>query len=158
MTTYPVRRGQRLKGFDYSTSGFYAITVCVQDRLPLFGHVEHAVMHRSEAGIAIDRNWQELATRFPGVSSDVVMVMPDHLHGILALDGQTPTLSHLLDWFKGQSTARYARGVRDAGWRRFSGQLWQRGYYDRIIRKDEDLEAIRAYIVSNPERWEVRSQ
>lgn len=156
MTTYPIRRGQRLKDVDYTSPGYYAVTVCVQDRIPLFGHVYSGVMHLSPAGTVIGTIWQEIPARFPSITADALVVMPDHLHGVLALDGKTPSLSVILQWFKAQSTAQYTRGVREEGWRRFAGNLWQRGFYDRIIRKDEDLNAIRAYILTNPERWELR--
>jgi putative transposase len=156
MRTYPIRRSQRLEDFDYSSTGYYAVTVCVQDRIPLFGYVRAGVMHLSPAGAAIETLWHQIAIRFPGVICDAVMVMPDHLHAILALDGNTPSLSVILQWFKGQSTARYVRGVQDEHWMRFSGQLWQPGFYDRVIRKDEGLNAVRAYIATNPERWEMR--
>jgi REP element-mobilizing transposase RayT len=86
------------------------------------------------------------------------MVMPDHLHVILSLDGKTATLSEILHWVKAQSTARYARGVREEGWRRFAGRLWQRGFYDRIIRTDEELAAAREYLLTNRERWELQQE
>ena len=63
-----------------------------------------------------------------------------------------------MHWFKAQSTARYAQGVREQGWRRFAGRLWQRGFYDRVIRTDEELNATREYLPTNPVRWMLRRE
>lgn len=86
------------------------------------------------------------------------MVMPDHVHALLSLDGTSAPLSEIIHWFKSQSTGRYARGVRHEGWPPFAGRLWQRGFYDRVIRTDEDLNEVRAYILSNPQRQMLREE
>jgi REP element-mobilizing transposase RayT len=158
MSSYPTRRRQRLAGFDYSTPGTYFVTLCVQDRLPLFGRVVDGRMHRSPAGDAIERVVGEIPGRFPGATVEAVMTMPDHLHLLLSLDGTTPSLSEIVHWFKSQSTARYAQGVRDQGWRRFAGSLWQRGFHDRVIRTDEELNVTREYMMTNPVRWALRHE
>ena len=155
VTSYPTRRRQRLEGFDYSTSGSYAVTLCVRDRLPLFGRIVLSHMHRSPAGEEMEATWREIPSRHSGVELDTVMVMPDHLHGVLALNDESQSLSEVVHWFRSQSTARYARGVRVQGWKPFAGKLWQRGFYDRIMRTDDDREEMRAYVLTNPERWEL---
>lgn len=158
MSTYPTRRRQRLEGFDYTTAGCYFVTVCVQDRLPLFGRVVTGTMQPSPAAHVIEKTLSEIPSRFPGVDLDTVMVMPDHVHLILTLGGESASLSEIMHWFKAQSTARYGRGVRDQGWRRFNKTLWQRGFYDRIIRDDEELNATATYMLTNPERWMLRHE
>lgn len=76
--------------------------------------------------------------------------------------GVAPTADHLgpglslpevVERFKTMTTKRYADGVRKSGWRAFSGKLWQRNYYDHIIRNEDDLHRIREYITNNPTRW-----
>ena len=66
----------------------------------------------------------------------------------------SPALGHVVGAFKSLTTAEYGRGVRDLGWPPFHGRLWQRNYYEHIIRSEESLEQIRDYILMNPQRWE----
>jgi REP element-mobilizing transposase RayT len=81
--------------------------------------------------------------------------MPDHLHGILWLDEPATSLplSVVIQRWKTFTTRQYADGVRHHGWRPFRGQLWQQSFHDRVIRGDEELAAMRAYIADNPRRW-----
>jgi REP element-mobilizing transposase RayT len=158
MSTYPTRKRQRLAGFDYVAAGYYAVTICVQWRLALLGRVIDGQMRRSPAGDAIAECLREIPARFAGVTVDTVMVMPDHVHLLLSLDGTSASLSEVIHWFKSQSTARYAKGARIEGWQRFAGKLWQRGFYERVIRTDEDLGAVRGYMLTNPQRWMLRHE
>src|ERR1041385_4734636 len=64
-----------------------------------------------------------------------------------------PTLGDIVDWFKTMTTNDYIRGVKQQGWRPFPGKLWQRNYYEHIIRSEEDLYSIRSYVAANPMRW-----
>jgi REP element-mobilizing transposase RayT len=65
-----------------------------------------------------------------------------------------PTLGHILQWFKTMTTNAYIRGVKQNGWEPFPGKFWQRNYYERIIRNERELNAIRQYIYDNPAQWE----
>jgi REP element-mobilizing transposase RayT len=58
-----------------------------------------------------------------------------------------------MQWFKTMTTNGYIQGVKNSGWPRFTGKLWQRSYYEHIVRKDDDLNRIREYIVNNPLQW-----
>jgi REP element-mobilizing transposase RayT len=95
------------------------------------------------------------------VEVDAVVVMPNHLHGILmfgtmADDPDTltvPPLKRVMQWFKGTSTNDYMLGVRTDGWPQFDSRLWQKGYYEHIIRSDGELDRIRQYIEANPAQW-----
>ena len=69
-----------------------------------------------------------------------------------------PTLGRMVQWFKTMTTNAYIRGVKQDGWQRFPGKLWQRNYYERIIRNERELDAIREYIVRNPMHWEQDSE
>jgi REP element-mobilizing transposase RayT len=62
-------------------------------------------------------------------------------------------LPEVVGWFKTMTTNAYIRGVRDQGWPRFDGRLWQRNYFERVLRDDERLNAARRYISENPRRW-----
>lgn len=93
--------------------------------------------------------------------------MPNHLHGIVWLaqpeggHGGPPlrglTLPDVMNRFKSWTTRIYAIGVREHGWEPFDQRLWQRGYFDRVVRDDASLDAYRRYIRENPTRWIARS-
>ncbi len=101
--------------------------------------------------------WYELAHKFPNVETDEFVVMPDHFHGIIILTQGTHTgapLSEIVQWFKTMTTNAYIRGVKLAGWLPFEGKLWQRNYYEHIVRNMTDMERIQKYIQNNPSSWE----
>jgi putative transposase len=174
-----IRKPLRLSGYDYSREGAYFVTVCVQDRLSLFGKVMGGDMQPNPAGNMIGKWWRELERKFPSLSIDESFVtMPNHFHGIVwvpeeepysrpnqvsvtaesslpvATGGHTgPPLQRVLQWFKTMTTNNYIHGVKEHGWRPFKGQLWQRSFYDHVIRNDEALNRIREYIRTNPRRW-----
>ncbi len=157
--SYPQRHHPRLPGYDYHTPGSYFVTICTQDRLRLFGSVAGGRMSLSPAGAMVRDVWDEVVAGHLGVSIDTLEVMPDHLHGIIVLEDdqqRTLSLSDVLHRYKSLTTKRYARGVHDQSWPRFVGRLWQESFYDRVIRREEELDAVRRYIVENPMRWELR--
>ena len=168
------RRSLRLKNYDYSRPGAYFVTVCTHNRESLFGHIHENAMILNEAGSMIDRWWRELPNKYPMIDTDVYTVMPNHFHGIVAIVGAAlcgrpdgsdsnnggqphrvaPTLGGMIDWFKTMTTNDYIRGVKQCQWRPFPGKLWQRNYYEHVIRDEGDLNAIREYIVNNPASWD----
>jgi putative transposase len=91
-------------------------------------------------------------------------VNPGQTHGSAPTSGpapttgpapkSTPTLGEVIQWFKTLTTNEYIRGVKTLNWPPFAGRLWQRNYYEHIIRSEIELNAIRKYIVDNPARWE----
>ena len=97
--------------------------------------------------------WQELPDHYPGTQLDEFVVMPNHVHGILLLnqDGESnDRLSELVRAFKAFSTRRV-----NAQRAKANEPLWQRGYYEHIVRNERSLEKPRAYVVSNPARWDL---
>ena len=153
------RKALRLEGYNYAQEGAYFLTVCVNHRLCLFGEILADDMRLNPAGDMALYWWGELVNKFPDVELDTAVVMPNHLHGIVVLQrgGQAdPTgtsVPEAMHWFKTMTTNAYIRGVKQDGWPRFEGQLWQRSYYDRIIRDEAALNEIRQYVVTNPARW-----
>ena len=83
--------------------------------------------------------------------------MPNHFHGLVELDSSNNgiPLNKILQWFKTMTTNEYLRGVKTFGWQSIDRKLWQRSYYDHIIRSDEDYENIYLYIKNNPAKWEM---
>lgn len=164
--TQPPRRDAvtsrlRLRGYDYATPGAYVVTLCTERRVCLFGDVADDEMRLSAAGQVIESWWGSIPRRFPRVELDVMIVMPNHVHGVimilstdpLEIDPSTPKLSQIMRWFKTRTTNDYILGVRTEGWPRYPGKLWQTGFYDHIVRDEPTLERIRSYIAANPSRW-----
>jgi REP element-mobilizing transposase RayT len=104
----------------------------------------------------IERWLNKLPTKFPSALLDEHVVMPDHFNAIVLLQCSSDleclpvSLPTVMQWFKTMTTAEYFRRVRSDNWPRVHGRLWQRSYYDHIIRSEEDLANIRSYIVTNP--------
>ena len=79
------RRSIRLREYDYSSGGVYSLTMCVHGRECLFGAVADGFMHLNEAGRMVEEIWRSLAERFPNVTTDEFIVMPNHVHGIIII-------------------------------------------------------------------------
>jgi putative transposase len=149
---FPDRQSIRLKGFDYSSAGFYFITICCHDREPWFGHIEQKCMVVNRYGQIIRDSWHELVERNRHVHLDQFMVMPDHFHGLISIEtdivGDTnKPIGRLMAAFKTVSCKRI---------RILSGnpqaRIWQRNYWERIVRTEQELEAVRLYIRNNPKK------
>jgi REP element-mobilizing transposase RayT len=138
----------------------------VQDRECLLGQIVDQEISLSEAGKMVQAAWEALAGRFSTVALDEFVVMPNHVHGIVwivgaslvdAQDGATtrvaPTLGDVVGAFKSITTNAYIRGVEADNWPRFPGRLWQRNYYEHIVRNDDELRRIRQYVADNPAKW-----
>jgi putative transposase len=151
----------RLRDYDYSLPGNYFVTLVTTDRLCLFGTADETGMHLSEAGMTMTVLWEAIPSRYPAVTLDAWVVMPNHLHGILAMDAtdqgerrdDAPSISAVVQWFKTQSTLAYGKGVREHGWKPYPGKLWQPRFHDRVLRNEYELEQKREYIEANPYRW-----
>ena len=155
---WPMRHSIRLRGFDYGQSGAYFITICVLNRERLLGQVETDAVRLTGAGRMILETWNDLPRHSP-LHVDTVVIMPDHMHGIVMLTEvaqKRVTLSDVVRRFKSTTTVAYCRGVAQNGWRPFSGHLWQRNYHERIIRDEQELDHIREYILNNPTRYAQR--
>jgi REP element-mobilizing transposase RayT len=158
MANFPQRKYHRYRDYDYSSAGAYFFTICVQNRLPLLGHVDLTGMHLNNAGQMVQSYWEEMPQRYPGVAIDALIIMPDHIHGIIFLgtDPDSPTdiaLGQLIRWLKSWTTRVYAENVPANGWPRFEKRLWQQNYYDEILRNHAAIESRREYIEKNPWRW-----
>jgi putative transposase len=171
------RRSIRLKGYDYELAGAYFVTICTQGRACLFGVVADGEMCLNDAGRMIEQWWFELNQKFPAVETDEFLIMPNHLHGIVVItdvpvgadlrvgpvpEGERPAhqgahagapLQTVIQWFKTMTTNEYIRAVKTASWPSFNRRLWQRNYFEHIIRDEESLLRIQQYILDNLSRW-----
>jgi len=157
------RRALRLPGFDYRTPAGYFVTVCTAGRRPLFGRVVDGKVELSTFGAIVREEWFRTAAQRPNVLlfDDELVVMPDHLHGIvwLVAEPSDPAPRHgnpagSLPAVVGAFKAAAARRINAA--RGTPGRpVWQRSYWERIVRSDRELAVIRRYIAENPLRWEA---
>jgi putative transposase len=165
------RRSIRLKGWDYSSSGLYFLTICTQDRACLFGRVIEGEMHLGRWGVVVAEEWLKSEKIRQEIAFDAWVIMPNHFHAIVQIQrsdhwdnptycndarlaaGLRPimrprSISSLVAAFKAASTTRINVMRETPGIK-----VWQRNYYESIIRTDRGLERVRAYIKANPQKW-----
>jgi len=147
------RRSMRLKGYDYSTPGAYFVTLCTQDRSCLFGEVATGEMRLNEAGRLVQAVWEDLPKHYAAIALDAFTVMPNHIHGIIVLTGidvgagfkpaptTTPKRHALPEIVRGFKTFS-ARSLNDHQGTH-GRRVWQRNYYEHVVRSEESLDRIR---------------
>ena len=140
------RNSLRLIGYDYSNPGFYHVTVVITGRHSLLGEIENEAFLPSQAGLTVIDAWNDLPTFYPWICIDEFVIMSDHLHGIIEIADvpERRSLSIAMRRFKSLSASAVNEALNQ------TGQVWQRGFFDRVIRSDRDLDATRAYIRNNP--------
>ncbi|HUU27272.1 MAG TPA: transposase [archaeon] len=154
------RRSIRLKGYDYSQPGAYFITVCTQNHECLLGKIVKTEMLINAWGDVVQECWYDLPNHYAGLELDISVVMPNHVHGIIVLadsrrraglkPAPTPGLPEIVRAFKTFSARRINRIRSTAG-----APFWQRGYYEHVIRNENELNRVREYIMQNPSRWSL---
>lgn len=160
------RRSLRLKGFDYSSSGAYFMTICTHNRECILGDIIDGEMQLNEfgkiarlpqGGSAKRSHWQQLFQRYQNVEIDESIVMPNHLHGIIILlessSDRRKSISEIIRGFKTFS-ARQINSIRH----QYGVPVWQRNYYERVIRTEPELQNVRQYIFNNPQNWDADTQ
>ncbi|MBU4268128.1 MAG: transposase [Acidobacteria bacterium] len=160
------RRSIRLKGYNYSQNGVYFVTMCVQNRECLLGKVVDNKMVLNDAGTMIRSVFEEIPQFYPGAGIDIFQIMPNHVHAIIYVGadpcacssgkgqprGVAPTLSlpDIIHRFKILTTKRYMDHAIQKNWQPFLKKLWQRNYYEHIIRDKGEYDLIGEYIKNNP--------
>lgn len=171
------RKSIRLKGYDYSQAGLYFITICVHNRECLFGEIIDGKMILNDTGKMADNEWVKIPERFTNVQLHEYVVMPNHFHAIMEIVGATlvvapndtvnekgqpqgiapivkpKTVGDMVGAFQSIVTVEYIRGVKQLGWQSFNGKLWQRNYWEHIIRDEQSYQRIADYIINNPKKW-----
>ena len=166
------RRSTRLPTYDYASGGPYFLTICTFGRERIFGEVVEDAVVLTPCGEIAQKEWERSAELRPGLVLDMYVVMPNHLHCVVALlewgvageggpvgayscapvhsDLRRPprSLSSFVAQFKATTTRRINAHRGTTG-----SRVWQRNDYEHIVRDDEDLSRIRDYIANNPQRW-----
>jgi REP-associated tyrosine transposase len=167
------RRSIRLGGYDYAHPDAYFVTVCAVRCGPLFGEISDGRVVENSNGSIVRDCWLDLPNHYPHVSLDTFVVMPDHIHGIIVLretDGAGGARAGLKPAPTGGSGSadvgvrhglpEIVRALKTYSARRINARcgtpgapVWQRDYYERIIRNERELDRTRKYIASNPRNW-----
>ncbi|PIP17282.1 MAG: transposase [Candidatus Portnoybacteria bacterium CG23_combo_of_CG06-09_8_20_14_all_37_13] len=175
------RRSIRLKEYDYSSYGWYFVTICAQDRELYFGNVENGCLKLSKFGEIAQKYLLQIPEHFQNTEIDEYIVMPNHIHAVIIIENdnsvgvihELPLQNGLIqqspeqwrEWFKQRRQMLLPKII---GWFKMNSAkqinillnqsgipLWQRNYYERIIRNNKELNRIRQYIISNPDNWET---
>lgn len=175
------RRSIRVRGYDYSLPGYYFVTLVAKNRECIFGMVEGNQIRINEIGELVVICWLKISSHFDNTNLDEFVLMPNHLHGIVVIEEPhgRGEASHMIDLetkdqdfgdaspqhpigtppgsigaiiqnFKSISTRKVNSLYFEPG-----NKIWQRNYYERIIRNDRELNTIRQYIRDNPLNWEL---
>lgn len=159
----PRRKANRLLGYDYSTAGTYFITICTQNRECLLSRIidmyadvgdGFPVPQLTEAGIISDKYIKSIHDKFPNVTVENYVIMPNHIHMILYLKNGTgdpsPTIGSIIGWFK-YAVTREINNIQNLS----PAKFFQRSFHDHIIRNDKEFQMIYKYIDENPINWET---
>ena len=175
------RRSIRLKDYDYSQAALYFITICCENRNHLFGEILGDKMKLNNAGENAKQCWMSIPQHFPNVQLHEFVIMPNHIHGIIEFVGaknlspndgnESIDIEINDDWANGVR-AKYFSPLRGTSktigsvvrgfkvgvtkWMRQNSDVidvWQRNYFEHIIRNENSFDTIREYIITNPEKW-----
>ena len=165
------RRSIRLPGYDYADAGAYFITICTHGRACLFGQVVDGEMRLNALGEIVREEWEKSATIRAEIEIGEYVIMPNHFHAIVMIGRgvrpdaptenrpDTPTfpigpkpksIGALIAGFKSAATTRINQTRQTPG-----APVWQRNYYEHMIRDEQSYQNIAAYILNNPRQWEA---
>ena len=163
---YLNRRTIRLKEYDYSKAGAYFVTICADEHENKFGEIIDGIMNLNESGEIAGSCWKAIPEHFPHTQLDDYVIMPNHVHGIIVIKqtmpvgannysplraakphGTSMTIGSIIRGFKIGVTKILRQN-------NLKKPVWQRNYYEHIIRDNDELNRIRKYIIDNPAKWE----
>jgi putative transposase len=168
----PRRRSIRLPHHDYA-GGVYFVTICAHDRVLLFGDVVDGMMVPNALGDIVLEEWIRTEEIRAEVTLDAFVVMPNHVHGIIGIvDGATITdgvgahgrapLRCGIAYRRPKSLGAFVAGFKSAVTKRINairgtpgGKVWQRNYWERVLRDERELHIARRYVRDNPLRWHL---
>ena len=151
------RKRNRLCNYDYGQNGAYFITICTKDRKQILSKiVGDGFPVPNLPGRIAEEMIEQVMIRYPSVSVDKYVIMPDHIHLLLRIEGTgnpSPTLGNVIGWYKYQTTKRINQTDATQGL-----QVFQRSYYDHVIRNQQDYDSVWEYIENNPRKWAMKKQ
>ena len=164
------RKTIRIKDYDYSNEGMYFITICTKNKIPMLSNIifdtvgNDALVVPNKIGNIIDECWKNIETQNENIFINEYVIMPNHIHGIIEIKNQKErelkiekrygfeveerrgrrSLQSILKDFKSVTTRKYNKIVN---------MLWQKSYYEHIIRNEKEYYEIVKYIKNNPLKW-----
>ncbi len=157
------RRSIRLRGYDYTQAGAYFVTLCTRDRACILGEVDNGRVNLTAFGHIVAASWQDLPSHYPFVTLDAFVVMPNHVHGIIMINANVPVgagLKPAPTIARNHALPEIVRALKTFSARRINAlrqtpgtPVWQRNYYEHVVRTEGDLNRIREYILANPLQW-----
>jgi REP element-mobilizing transposase RayT len=175
------RRSIRLKGYDYTQAGAYFITICTFQRENIFGEIVNREMKLSKFGLVASQQWEKLIKRFPNIELGAFVIMPNHSHGIIQIVEREVQRRDTASRFNDQNDESSRRVPTERFQKPVAGSIptivrsyksavayrinlmrndkntnvWQRNYYEHVIRNEKELETITKYIEYNPMNWQL---
>ncbi len=172
MNKLPQRKSVRLKDYDYSQSGYYFVTICTQNRRNILCEItiwNDIFIDPTAIGEKVITCWNNISKLNENIETDTFCIMPNHIHGIIVINNKKHnikidkkygfetaercghrSLQGVIRDFKSVTTRYYNKMVDES----FKNTLWQKSYYEHIIRNEEELQNIREYILNNPAKWQ----
>ncbi len=157
------RKSIRLQDHDYGSAGWCFVTICTKGKKCIFGEVKNDVVQLNEWGKMAEKCWKQIPEHFSDVRLHEFIIMPNHVHGIIEIVGvqnfeplRKNKFQKIIPRSLGSIIRGYKIGVTKLMRKKNPKALmWQRNFYDRIIRNEEELTRIREYIVYNPFKWDT---
>jgi REP element-mobilizing transposase RayT len=168
---YHRRKSLRIPGFDYTTPGYYFVTICLDQMKPLLGSIRNNIVFLTPLGNIIQQEWEDIPTHYTHTALDEFIIMPNHIHGIIEIFTPVNTcglinspgknikeasvrhsLTEIVRGFKTWSARKANRYLGTTG-----SPFWMRSFYDHVIRTEKTLHNIRHYIKYNPNSWNPNS-
>ena len=154
------RKPNRIPFFDYSQNGAYFVTVCTHERRNIFSDiVGDGFPVPKPCGRIAEEMIHRIPVKYPGVLVDKSVIMPDHIHMLLRIErgsgtgNPSPTQGNIMGWYKYQVTKQI-----NAQFNRQGERVFQRSYYDHVIRNQQDYNEVWEYIENNPRKWVIQNR
>jgi len=161
---YRQRKANRLKNYDYSSSGVYFVTICSKNRIEYFGTIVNKKMILNKIGGIVKECWEGIPKHFKDIILDKFVIMPNHVHGILIINNvenrhacslqhvcslrrQNQLLPNVINSFKSASSKLIHQ-------LQLNSFQWQKSFYDHIMRNEKSLNKIKEYVGNNPLNWD----
>ena len=159
---------KRLPRHDYSRPGAYFVTICTVERRCIFGEIVDGQMRVNRNGLIVAKQWAGLPSHYANTSLDEFVIMPNHVHGIIHLtEGSSSSVGAGFQPADAAHASKPQHGLPEIirGFKTYSSlevnrlrgtpgnPVWQRNYYEHVVRTEDDLDAIRKYIAENPLKW-----
>ncbi|MCF7795974.1 transposase [Patescibacteria group bacterium] len=153
------RKKLRLNHYNYSNNGYYFITICTNNKQKYFGEIKNDLMILNNYGKIANKYWNEIPKHFNNIQLHEYIIMPNHIHGIIEIFDQNNIynneyknnkiylLSQIIKSYKEICSKIIHKQYNDYNF------MWQKSYYDVIIRNETKFEIIRKYIIENPLKW-----